>query len=171
MILIWLRLKILYYDLVSSFPEEYNSLLKVLMKGIKYDVNIDKGKTNYLYYMNCNELKESIDFYKTLGKKNTVFVKSLNNIKDALDFFEVKYKFYIDKNDYGEDSFKDYLNENKDVVEKYILLKLKYLIYANYYFVNDMFVSSIYPTGTMIRREIDKKNNRIDLKKYLLNRD
>ena len=64
---------LLYYDLVSSFPEEYNSLLKVLMKGIKYDVNIDKGKTNYLYYMNCNELKESIDFYKTLGKKNTVF--------------------------------------------------------------------------------------------------
>ena len=162
---------LLYYDLVSSFPEEYNSLLKVLMKGIKYDVNIDKGKTNYLYYMNCNELKESIDFYKTLGKKNTVFVKSLNNIKDALDFFEVKYKFYIDKNDYGEDSFKDYLNENKDVVEKYILLKLKYLIYANYYFVNDMFVSSFYPTGTMIRREIDKKNNSIDLKKYLLNRD
>lgn len=66
-----------------------------------------------------------------------------------------------------------YISDNyvKDVVEKYIILKLKYLIYANYYVVDDMFVSSFYPTGTMIRREIDKKNNRIDLKKYLLNRD
>jgi len=162
---------LLYYDLVSSFPEEYNNLLKALIEGIKYDVNIDKGKTNYLYYMNCNEFKKAIEFYESLENNLDVFVKSLKNLKDALDFFEVKYKFYVEQNNYGEDSFIEYLSANKDVVEKFILLKLKYLLYTNHYSVNDTFISYVYSTGTLIRKKIDERNNKIDLRKYSLSHD
>ena len=157
---------LLYYELTATCKEEYNSLLESLMKNIKYDVNIEKGKSNYLYHMNCNEIKEGIEFYESLGKKNIVFAKSLENLKDYLNYFEIKYKIYTENNNYDENSFKTYLSNNKDVVEKFILMKLKSLIYTNCYSVNDHFISEIYPKGTIIKRSIDSKRKGINLRYY-----